>query len=224
MRIIQRNKFNEENVTKYVNFVRFIPTLNRQQLVYLDESHFNPRKLMDRRGWAPRGRVQVDLNRRPLGAQSLSITLLTTIDRNRPNPIFFTSRRSSNSQFDFLEFLLLARRADFLPPGTTIILDNASIHRGAAIQDDLMYFLEMSNLRLIFLPCYSPELNPAELVFSKIKRNLDRSNPILETMIRNAAATVTFDNMDSFYAHSIECRFANDTEAYLQADLLAGNN
>lgn len=46
-----------------------------------------------------------------------------------------------------------------------IVLDNASIHRSKAFKS----FCEKEKIRVIFLPPYSPEFNPIEFAWSKIK-------------------------------------------------------
>ena len=52
-----------------------------------------------------------------------------------------------------------------LPPGSVLVLDNARIHQGAALRQAV----EEAGCTLLFLPPYSPDLNPIELVWSWIK-------------------------------------------------------
>ena len=60
--------------------------------------------------------------------------------------------------------------APVLDPGTVVILDNLSTHRSPraakALQTQGCWFL--------FLPPYSPDLNPVEMAFSKLKAHLRR--------------------------------------------------
>ena len=55
-----------------------------------------------------------------------------------------------------------------LQPGRTVILDNLSSHKRAEVRQAV----EAAGCRLVYLPPYSPELNPIELVFSRLKRML----------------------------------------------------
>ncbi len=58
-----------------------------------------------------------------------------------------------------------------LKPGDIVILDNLSSHKGAAVRQAI----RAAGARLFFLPPYSPDLNPIEQVFSKLKRLLRRA-------------------------------------------------
>lgn len=60
-----------------------------------------------------------------------------------------------------------------LPSGTVIVMDNASFHR----KSKLYPLAESAGMRLIFLPPYSPELNPIEHFWSWLKRHLRKILP-----------------------------------------------
>lgn len=55
-----------------------------------------------------------------------------------------------------------------LPCGTTVVMDNLSVHRVAAVRA----VLARAGCALIYLPAYSPDFNPIELAFSKLKTHL----------------------------------------------------
>jgi len=55
-----------------------------------------------------------------------------------------------------------------LAPGDTVIADNLASHKVAGVREAI----EARGASLLFLPPYSPDLNPIELVFSKLKRLL----------------------------------------------------
>jgi transposase len=52
-----------------------------------------------------------------------------------------------------------------LRPGDTVIMDNLGSHKGAAVREAI----EATGARLCFLPPYSPDFNPIENAFSKLK-------------------------------------------------------
>jgi len=58
-----------------------------------------------------------------------------------------------------------------LPPGDTVILDNLSSHKVAGVAAAIT----ASGPRLRYLPPYSPDLNPIEKLFSKLKARLRKA-------------------------------------------------
>jgi transposase len=59
-----------------------------------------------------------------------------------------------------------------LRPGDIVVMDNLSSHKGKAIRRAI----RGAGAKLIFLPPYSPDLNPIEQVFAKLKTLLRRAN------------------------------------------------
>lgn len=55
-----------------------------------------------------------------------------------------------------------------LAPGTTLVLDNLSVHRSAAVAR----LVRDAGCHLRFLPTYSPDFNPIELTFARLKAHL----------------------------------------------------
>ena len=58
-----------------------------------------------------------------------------------------------------------------LKPGDVVILDNLGSHKGQAVRDAI----RKAGARLFFLPPYSPDLNPIEQVFAKLKTLLRKA-------------------------------------------------
>ncbi len=61
--------------------------------------------------------------------------------------------------------------AGALVPGQTVVLDNLAVHQRAAAR----HLIEARGCRLLFLPPYSPDDNPIELAFAKLKAALQRA-------------------------------------------------
>ncbi len=55
-----------------------------------------------------------------------------------------------------------------LRAGDVVIMDNLSSHKRQRVRE----LIEEAGARLVFLPAYSPDLNPIEMIFSKIKQLL----------------------------------------------------
>ena len=133
---------------------------------------------------------------------SFSITLLTSVVHE--NPCFVSLRKNSNTQVDFFEFLCHAISLGYITPGDFVVLDNASVHKGRYIKDEIDALLETYQFKLIFLPTYSPELNPCELVFNVVKnfmRHHKREDVDFRTAIIEAFAQIDVNQMLAFYMH-----------------------
>jgi len=62
--------------------------------------------------------------------------------------------------------------APALKPGDIVIMDNLSSHKGKAVREAI----HAAGAKLFFLPPYSPDLNPIEQLFSKLKRLLRKAD------------------------------------------------
>ncbi len=58
-----------------------------------------------------------------------------------------------------------------LKPGDIVVMDNLGSHKGKAVRQAI----RSAGARLFFLPKYSPDLNPIEQLFSKLKHNLRKA-------------------------------------------------
>jgi len=176
--VVQLNKYTAENLTQYMHHVDALQDIEWDNLVYLDEAHVVSRSLRKKK-------VLGVVNQRTwikdsdLHGNSLSVTLLVRLDQQ---PIFVELREDSNTQYDFLTVVALAIRSGFLRSGDFLLVDNACVHGGTATLLLLLDMLAIVNVQLIYLPKYSPELNPCELVFNLMKSYLrnhrNRRNPV----------------------------------------------
>ena len=76
-------------------------------------------------------------------------------------PCVFDGPINGESFQSYVEQVLLPS----LNPGDIVIMDNLGSHKGSAIRQ----IIKSAGARLLFLPPYSPDLNPIEQVFSKLK-------------------------------------------------------
>jgi hypothetical protein len=102
-------------------------------------------------------------------SNSGSMTLL--ISAAKPH-FYWEYRSDSNTQVDFVNFLAKSVACGFLSRGDILVLDNASVHVGMEYFEALVELMTLSEIRVVSLPTYSPELNPCELVFGKVKASL----------------------------------------------------
>jgi transposase len=89
-----------------------------------------------------------------------------------------------------------------LRPGTMVVCDNLSVHKHSAARAAL----EAADCTLRFLPAYSPDLNPIELAFAKLKAHLRgagaRSFPDLVAAIGTGLARISSHDAYVFFAHA----------------------
>lgn len=88
-----------------------------------------------------------------------------------------------------------------LKEGDTVVLDNLSSHTGTEVRKAI----EACQTRVRFLPPYSPDLNPIEKMWSKVKAFLRqakaRTAEALEQAITQALATVTAEDAKAWFRH-----------------------
>ena len=88
-----------------------------------------------------------------------------------------------------------------LKPGQAVVMDNLSAHKVRGVRERI----EAAGAKLFYLPPYSPDFNPIEQGWSKIKQLLRtakaRTAPALEQAVAEAIAAVTPDNAAAWFAH-----------------------
>ena len=94
---------------------------------------------------------------------------------------------------------------DFLSPslseGDIVILDNSSVHRAKGVLDSIT----ARGAIALFLPPYSPDLNPIELMWSKVKSILKalkaRTHETLVDALNHALSCVTLEDIAAWFKH-----------------------
>jgi transposase len=91
--------------------------------------------------------------------------------------------------------------APSLRPRQIVVMDNLSSHKGSRVRE----LVEARGCELMYLPAYSPDLNPIEEAFSKLKALLRRAGArtreaLLEAMGR-ALEAVSANDARGFFEH-----------------------
>ena len=91
--------------------------------------------------------------------------------------------------------------APTLCSGQVVVMDNLSAHKGERVKE----MIEQRGCQLVYLPAYSPDLNPIEEAFSKIKgvvRKAEaRTREALVEAIGMALSVVTARDARGFFEH-----------------------
>jgi transposase len=144
---------------------------------------------------APRGERAVGSAPRNHGP---NVTLVTALTPAGIGPALVVAGPADRPAFELYVRELLAPS---LRPGQAVVLDNLSVHKGEAIRAAV----EAAGGRLLFLPAYSPDLNPIEQALAKVKALLRRLQArtfdALVTAIGQAIDAVTPGDARGFFAH-----------------------
>ena len=116
-------------------------------------------------GWAPRGKRLVD--KVPHGHWKTA-TFLAALRHDRIEaPCLFDGPINGERFLAYVEQFLVPT----LKPGDIVVLDNLGSHKGKLVRRAI----RAAGARLLFLPKYSPDLNPIEQVFAKMKALLRKA-------------------------------------------------
>lgn len=174
-------------------------------IVFLDES--GARTDMTRtRGRAPRG-VRV-VEKVPAGHWKTT-TMLAAVRTAGPLAGAVVGGATDTDVFlTWVEHALVPA----LRPGETVVMDNLPPHKNPRVKT----LIESAGCRLLYLPPYSPDFNPIENMWSKVKSHLRsaaaRTYEALQTAITDALHAVTPADCHGFFRN---CGYAMTKAALL---------
>ena len=157
--------------------------LDPDRRVFLDETAANT-TMARRYGRAPRGqRCRMAV---PHG-HYLTTTVTAALRTTGPAAVALSDGATTGDRF---RRYVSDTPAPVLKPGDTGVLDNLRAHKGAGVREAI----EAAGARLLYLPPHSPDFNPIEQAFAKLKASLRtaaRNVPDLREAIRRAFARFT---------------------------------
>lgn len=171
-----------------------LPGLDLDKLVFLDESGVHT-TLARRCGRSPQGQRLVDAA--PAG-QWQSHTLLAAVRLEGViAPMVLDGPVNGASFAGYIETSLVPE----LEPGDMVIMDNLPAHKSVRVTQAI----EGAGCTLVYLPPYSPDLNPIENLWSKVKASLRkaaaRTFAGLVDAVAEALRAVTPDDCDGYFDH-----------------------
>ena len=132
--------------------------LDQRRLVFVDEMGTNT-SLAPLYAWAPKGeraRCEVPRNR------GKNTTLLASMTAEGMGSCLAVVGSTTKAVFEtYLERVLVPT----LRPGQVVLMDNLALHKGQKVRE----LIEGRGCELLYLPPYSPDFNPIEEAFSKVK-------------------------------------------------------
>ena len=139
-------------------------SIDSERFVFVEECSTNT-SLAPLYGWSPRGqRVHQKVPRN----WGKNVTLLSSIGKKvgMGTSLSLVVEGSTNSRV--FETYLQEVLCPTLKEGQVVVMDNLSSHKGSRVRD----LIEEKGCELIYLPSYSPDFNPIEQAFSKLKSYL----------------------------------------------------
>ena len=144
---------------------KYRPGIAPERLVFIDET-WAKTNMAPLRGWAPRGQR---LKAKVPHGKWRTLTFLAALRHDRIEAPRLLDGPINGERFQiYVEQVLVPT----LKPGEIVIMDNLGSHKGKAVRQAI----RAAKARLFFLPKYSPDLNPIEQVFSKLKHNLRKAS------------------------------------------------
>jgi len=166
----------KERRDKYIEEIRSIAIAD---LVFLDESGIDMSICRDR-GWGLKSKKLIS---KKSGKHYQRTNIIAGLNVNKPiAPMVFNGTCDTGLFNQWVEEFLIKE----LKVGQVVIMDNAAFHKSKKTQE----LIESVGCRVIFLPPYSPDLNPIEKFWANMKR-----------WIRDKISQfdMLFDAIDSFF-------------------------
>jgi transposase len=169
--------------------------LELQRLVFVDEMGLHT-SLAPLYGYAPKGerlRLSVPRNR------GKNTTLLSSMTIGGMGPSMAVEGATTAEVFEtYVKHFL----APSLCPGQVVVMDNLGAHKPRRIRE----LIEDRGCELLYLPAYSPDYNPIEEAFSKIKGLLRkigaRSRETLIEVVGYALSAVSSQDARGYFEHA----------------------
>jgi transposase len=168
--------------------------IDARRLVFVDEMGTNT-SLSPLYGWAKKGERVYSLVPRNRGKNT---TLLSSMSVEGMGASLAVEGATDREVFEtYVERVL----APGLRRGQLVVMDNLTAHKGERVKE----LIEEQGCKLLYLPPYSPDLNPIEEAFSKVKRILrkaeSRTREALVEAIGVAISAVTAKDAHGFFEH-----------------------
>jgi len=153
--------YKERDEEKRKEFIEELEKKTKQPIVFIDECGIK-NNLKNEYGRAPRGVTIVDEVK---GRATEKLNLIAGLLNNE---VIAPMTYDCNTNTEVFNTWLKECLIPILPENSLIVLDNAKFHKSEETKD----IVEFHGHQLLFLPPYSPDLNPIEKCWAVIKRKL----------------------------------------------------
>ena len=146
-------------------WTKYQDRIEPERLVFIDET-WTKTNMTALRGWAPRG--QRFVAKAPHGRWTTT-TFVAALRFDRIDAPWLIDGPIDGESFrTYVERVLVPT----LRPGDIVVMDNLGSHKGKIVRE----LIRAAGAKLFLLPKYSPDLNPIEQMFAKLKHLLRKAN------------------------------------------------
>ena len=176
-------------------WTKYRPRIDPARLVFIDET-WTKTNMAPLRGWAPRG---ARLKGQAPHGRWKTMTFLAALRHDRVEAPWLLDGPINGERFRLYVDKVLVPT---LKPGDIVVMDNLGSHKGKVVRAAI----RAAGARLLFLPKYSPDLNPIEQFFSKLKHWLRkaaaRSFDTVCQAIGTILATITNTECSNYFKNA----------------------
>lgn len=198
----------EQDKEKIAEFESIFHSLLDLPILSLDECSF-PLNLAPRYGYSKRG-LRIDLEKS--GKRGNSYTLILCVANVEEGGIILW--QLTKDRVDAKVFHNFLSQINFLTKDKNyLVMDNVRIHHANQAckklgLSSIKELLASKNIEALYLPPYTPELNPTELVFNVIKQRVEKCQPEtyeeLEVAIKEVLNILHEKDMTRYFSHCSE--------------------
>jgi transposase len=158
----------ERNADLRDYYLHNLSVFQSHHLVYVDESGCDKRIGFRRTGWSPLGVAPVQIAQFHRDRRHQILPAYT-----QDGVLFYRVFQGSTDSVIFEDFIeqLLQHCGCWPEPKSVLVMDNASFHHSEGVKE----LCVRAGVKLVFLPPYSPDLNPIEEFFGDLKRFIRRN-------------------------------------------------
>lgn len=184
---------NPEKIIEKTNILKTkIKTIPNENIISIDEISYDT-NIIHKYAWSKKGKQLI----KEIGATYKRLTMICAITNEKI--IHYTIINNSANSDIFLNFIKTIPNIK----DKFLFLDNACIHHSKIVSS----YATNNNIKFLFNVPYSPQYNPIELMFSKLKKNVrDKTNnnnlKNLKINIIKSLKTITKNNLINFFKHA----------------------
>ena len=194
--VYDSRKYSEEHQEKKRVYLTEIAQIEQDRLIFIDETGANL-DLTPPYGRSPKGQRVYDEKPTSKGQRISMVGAMSS--SGMKTALNFEGTMTTEVFLYFLQHFL----CPLLKAGDVVVMDNASVHKN----DDIRNLIEATGAKLLFLPPYSPEMNPIELACNKIKLFLRqqkaRTIEALYLAYANALKLISEHDANGFFKHAM---------------------